>query len=180
MDHAPVRTRAVPLAGIAALVVVVVVGLVLTAGGGGGGVEISGAWMPQPARPDVAGIFMTLTNDGDTADRLVSGATDVAGVVELHETVRDDEGRMMMQPLENGIEIPAGGSVALVPGGLHVMLREVTAELVEGDTITITLQFEQAGEVTLDVPVQAPHEPMGGMDEEMHSEMGMGMHGMGG
>lgn len=176
-----VRSR-VPLIGIAVLVVVVVVGLVLAAGGGRGGVEVSGAWMPQPARPDVAGIFMTLTNDGDTADRLVGGATDVADVVEIHETVMDAEGRTMMQPLENGIEIPAGESVELMPGGLHVMLREVTAELVEGDTVTITLRFEQAGEITIDVPVQAPREMMdGGTGEEMEGGMGAETEsGMGG
>jgi periplasmic copper chaperone A len=176
-----VRSR-VPLVGIAVLVVVVVVGLVLVAGGGRGGVEISGAWMPQPARPDVAGIFMTLTNSGDAADRLVGGATDVADVVEIHETVMDAEGRTMMQPLANGIEIPAGGSVELMPGGLHVMLREVTAELVEGDTVAVTLRFEQAGEVTIDVPVQAPREMMdGGMGEEMEGGMGEATEsGMGG
>lgn len=173
MDRSPVRSRAVPLAGTAVLVVVVAVGLVLALVGGRGGIEASGAWMPQPASPDVAGIFVTLTNHGDTADRLVGGATDVADVVEIHETVVDAEGRTMMQPLEDGIEIPAGGSVELAPGGLHVMLRELTAELVEGDRVTVTLEFERGGEVTVDVPVQAPREMTGGgMDEPMHGGVG--------
>ena len=55
-----------------------------------------------------------------------------------------------------GIELPAGGTVDLVPGGYHIMLMDLMQEMKDGTTITITLEFAKAGVVTVEVPVKAP------------------------
>lgn len=92
--------------------------------------------------------YFTITNTGDVDDVLLSASTDGFGIVELHDTVVEDGAAQMVEQ-EDGIPIPAGSEVVLEPGGLHVMLLEAEDELVAGDEITITLQFEQAGEVVI-------------------------------
>ena len=96
--------------------------------------------------------YMVITNDGE-ADTLVAAAADVAHVVEIHEIV-DNNGVMEMKPLEQGLEIPASGSVTLAPGGYHVMLIGLTGDLTEGMTFDLTLTFEKAGDVIIPVTVQ--------------------------
>lgn len=113
--------------------------------GGHGGMGMGG----------VSAAYMVIANTGDKAERLVSAATDVAGVVEIHETkVENDIARM--EPIAGGLEIPAGGSVELKPGGKHIMMMELKQALVAGSTITLTLNFESGTVVTLVVPVVAP------------------------
>jgi copper(I)-binding protein len=138
-------------------------------------VAVSDVW----ARPvedltatDSSAIYMVITG-GEEADELVSASVpaDVAGTVELHETVAasDDSamdgeepmegemggGMMTMQQVQS-VEVPADGTVALEPGGYHVMLLDVTKELVPGDTIEVTLTFERAGEITATADVREP------------------------
>lgn len=98
--------------------------------------------------------YMTISNSGDVADRLVSASTEMAESIELHTTF-DDGGVMKMQPLEDGIEIPAGEQVELQPGGLHVMLIGLAGDLVPGSSYTLTLEFAEAGTVDVEVPVFA-------------------------
>jgi len=97
--------------------------------------------------------FFTVTNNGAEADRLVSASTTVAAVVEIHEIV-DKDGLKEMRPLEHGLEIPAGATVTLAPGGYHIMMIGLTEDLNAGMTFELTLTFEKAGEVTVTVPVQ--------------------------
>ena len=97
--------------------------------------------------------FFTVTNNGTEADRLVSASTAVAHVVEIHE-IKDNNGMKEMRPLENGLAIPAGETVLLAPGGYHIMMIGLTQDLTEGMTFELTLTFEQAGEVVVNVPVQ--------------------------
>ena len=66
-------------------------------------------------------------------------------------TMDGDVMRMAEQP--DGIAIPAGGEVTLQPGGIHLMLLDLAAPLVEAGTVELTLEFETAGAVTLTVPV---------------------------
>ncbi|MEZ4767343.1 MAG: copper chaperone PCu(A)C [Caldilineales bacterium] len=100
-------------------------------------------------------VYMVLANGSATPDRLVSAAADVAGAVEIHETVMDGD-VMRMQQLTDGIEIPANGQVELKPGGLHVMLIGLARDLNPGETFPVTLQFEQAGAVTVEAEVRQP------------------------
>lgn len=152
---------------------------------------------------DTSAIYMTITAgaEGDTLTK-ASVPSDVAGTVELHETVAAEEGESMDgesmegESMEGGmestttmmgdmestttmmgdmgsddmgdmggmmtmrevpsIEVPADGSVELKPGGLHIMLLDVKKTLAVGDTIEVTLTFENAGEVTVTAEVREP------------------------
>ena len=106
-----------------------------------------------PNQP-VGGGFMTLTNTGDTDDRLVAASSPVAGRVEIHEMAMDGD-VMRMRELADGLAIPAGETVELKPGGYHVMFMDLAGPLVAGETAEITLTFEQAGDVTLTMPIRA-------------------------
>jgi copper(I)-binding protein len=106
-----------------------------------------------PAGAKVAGAFMTIQNTGTTADRLVSAASPVAGVVELHEMTM--EGNVMKMRAVPGIEVPAGGKAELKPGGYHVMLMDLKGPLVEGKDIPLTLRFEKAGSVDVKVKIES-------------------------
>jgi copper(I)-binding protein len=108
----------------------------------------------RPGAP-VAGGFVTIENTGDTDDRLVAASSAVAGHMEVHEMAMVD-GVMQMRELAGGLPIPAGETVLLMPGGYHVMLMELKAPLVEGETVDVTLTFETAGEVTIPLKVLAP------------------------
>lgn len=113
--------------------------------------------------------YMTLETMGDAADSLVSGATPAAETVELHTHIME-EGVAKMRPVE-AIEVAPGTPTVLEPGGLHVMLIDLTGPLEEGSTIALTLEFETAGEVTLDVPVRGMSGSTGhGMDHGGTSE----------
>lgn len=116
--------------------------------------------------------FMTITNTGSDADRLVSGVSAASKTVQIHEMAVVD-GVMKMQELKDGLEIPAGGSVELKPGGFHVMFIDITAPFVEGSTVTVTLNFAKAGSVDVPLTVEAAdaktmgdmgNMDMGGMD----------------
>jgi copper(I)-binding protein len=100
-------------------------------------------------------VFMTISNAGAEPDRLTGAATDVAKVVEIHETIMDGE-VMKMQMLGDGLEIPAEGEVLLKPGGYHVMLIGVQRNLNVGDSFTIELQFEKSGSVSVEPEVREP------------------------
>ncbi|MXU66572.1 copper chaperone PCu(A)C [Oceanomicrobium pacificus] len=98
--------------------------------------------------------FFEIRNPGDTADRLIDARSDVAKKTELHTHVMQDGVARMVQ-LEDGIEIPAGGAVLLQRGGNHVMFMGLTKPLPDGETVTVTLVFEKAGELTVEIPVDS-------------------------
>jgi hypothetical protein len=100
-------------------------------------------------------VFMLLVNDGAEADRLLGGSTDVAEVVEIHETTMEGE-VMKMRMLPDGLEIPAKGEVLLKPGGYHVMLIGMKQDLKPGDPFTVDLEFEKSGTVTVEPEVRNP------------------------
>ena len=90
-------------------------------------------------------VYMTLTNHGATPDRLLGASTQAAASAEVHESLEKD-GVATMRPVES-LEIPAGGSVQLKPGGYHIMLMGLKAPLKKGDMIMLQLKFEHAGMV---------------------------------
>lgn len=97
----------------------------------------------------VGGGFMTIANDGKTDDRLVSITSPVSDDVQLHEMVVVN-GIMKMRQLKDGIPVPAGKTVKLAPGGLHVMFMNVKKPFKEGDMVPGTLHFEKAGDVAVE------------------------------
>lgn len=118
-------------------------------------IEVEGAWArSSPKMAGAGAAYMVLKNTGGEADKLLSGQTDAAAVVELHESVMDDKGVMKMQPVEGGaIEVPAKGSTELKPGGLHIMLIKLTEPLEVGKEFSLTLNFEKSGKMVITVPV---------------------------
>ncbi|WP_428249305.1 DUF1775 domain-containing protein [Ferrovibrio sp.] len=109
----------------------------------------------------MGGAFLTLVNGGHAADRLVKAASPVAENVELHTHVKDGD-TMRMRPVD-GIDIAANGRTALEPGSFHVMLIGLKQPLKEGASFPLTLTFEKAGSVTLQVPVLKAGATPGGM-----------------
>lgn len=96
--------------------------------------------------------YLTIRNAGTVPDRLLSAATPLAGRVELHTHVPDGE-VMRMRQVE-GIDLPAGQSVTLLPGGLHLMLIGLIQPLRQGEAVLVTLIFERAGTVQASLAVQ--------------------------
>jgi periplasmic copper chaperone A len=115
-------------------------------------IEIVDPWSratPPSARTGV--IYLGLRNNGSEADRLVGVAADVAQRLELHEASMAD-GVMRMRPVE-AIDLPAGGETRLEPGGFHIMLVELHRPLVEGESIALRLELENAGNLAVEVPI---------------------------
>ena len=107
------------------------------------------------AKAGTGAVYMRLVNSGREADRLTGAQTDVAETVEIHETKLEGD-VMRMQMLPNGLEIPGEGEVLLKPGGYHVMLIGLTRDLNEGDRITVVLEFEQSGSISIEAEVRQP------------------------
>lgn len=101
----------------------------------------------------MTGAFATLTNNTDNAVSIVGGSAEIASMVEAHEVVMSD-GKMMMQAKEGGIVIPAGESLTLEPGGLHIMLMGLKKPIAVGDEITLTIDLEGADDLTVTWPAK--------------------------
>lgn len=129
------------------------------------GVTISAPWARATAGK-VGGVFMMLSTALPGGDRLVSGSSPVAGKVELHTTIKD--GDIMRMRQVNAIDIKPGPPVELKPGGLHMMLIDLKAPLKEGQRVPLTLTFEKAGPVAVEVEVKAAG-AMGGVGGHSHA-----------
>ncbi len=143
-----------------------------------GDLEIRGGFARAtlPAAP-VGGGYITIVNNGSGDDTLIAAASDVAGEVQLHNmTVENDI--MKMFEMEDGIPLLAGETVTLAPGGMHLMFMQLNQPLVEGETVTVTLTFEQAGtvDVVLDIGGIGAS---GAMDHSSHGDMTSGEHNHG-
>lgn len=129
-------------------------------GHGGGMMATPGQGMGMGPSSGNGVVYVTITNTGDEDDALIGGETDRAGWVEIHEMVIDGQ-VARMQPVDGPLVIPAGETVSLEPGGLHLMLINLTEDNRAGDVFELTLTFVRAGEVTLQVPVRMDAEPTG-------------------
>jgi copper(I)-binding protein len=96
-------------------------------------------------------VYMTIVNHGAGADRLIAVAADVSKTAHLHESV--DEGGVASMRAVDALDIGPHGEVQLAPGGLHVMLLDLKQPLKQGAHFNLTLTFEKAGPVVVDVPV---------------------------
>ncbi len=122
--------------------------------GGGtahGSLTIEAPWTRAAGQGGQGAGFLTIRNAG-AADRLLSASTPAAGRAELHTMLRD--GDVMRMRAVEAIAVPANGAVSLAPGGLHIMLFGLTRPLAVGESVPLTLLFEQAGAVTLQLAVQ--------------------------
>lgn len=122
----------------------------------GSHIVVSDVWSrPTPdVRAETGITYMVLRNDGAEPDWLVASKTPVSATTELHEHVTDANGLMRMKRVDQGkIEIPAGETVTLEPGGLHVMLVDLLDPLQADQTFPMTLKFESGLELTVQVVV---------------------------
>lgn len=119
--------------------------------------QITDGWVrvsETSTKGGMTGAFATIQNHTNHDVTLVGGSADVAMMTEVHEVVMLD-GEMKMQPKDGGILIKAGESVSLEPGGLHVMLMGLKKAILEGDEVTLTLDFDGAEDQTLTLPAKA-------------------------
>jgi periplasmic copper chaperone A len=101
-----------------------------------------------------ASVYLSMTNNGNEADKLISVTTPIATMAMLHETKIENDIASMMHL--DSLDIPPKADVEMKPGGLHVMLTGLQSPLKEGDVVTFELQFEKAGNVKFDVIVTKP------------------------
>lgn len=102
---------------------------------------------------DVSAAYMHIENTADQPDVLLSVTTDVSDDAQIHQTTVDASGVAKMEHMENGIEIPAQGSIDLAPGGYHIMMMNLKRPLAMGETIHLTLSFQSGVTISFDVPV---------------------------
>lgn len=122
---------------------------------------------PLPGAKVTAG-YLEITNLGSEAERLLSVSADFAGKSEVH-TMTMEDGIMKMRPLIDGIEIPAGETVVLKRGGLHLMFMKLQEEIDHGKLHPVTLTFEKAGKVEVELFVVDPSEIQEEAEEHDHS-----------
>lgn len=127
-------------------------------------VKVEGAWARPTVQGQAAGGGFLRITGGAAADKLVSARADVSKSVELHTMVM--EGDVMRMREIGTIDVPAGKTVELKPGGLHVMFIGIGKPLKVGDSFPLTLRFEKAGEVKVEMKVMA--QPAGGAMDSMH------------
>ena len=115
--------------------------------------QIADAW----ARPGTAGAesaaYLAITAPSGAADALLSASSAAADMVQLHEVSTDADGMTGMHHIDR-LDIPAGETVRLEPGGYHLMLMGLTADLAAGGTIELTLVFERAGSVVVQAEIR--------------------------
>ncbi len=136
-----------------------------------GGIEVTGAYIPQPASPDVAVAYFTLTDTGARGDLLLSASTDPASQAMVMRDASSGANAGTMVNVTGGLPVPAHGSVTLAPGGYHLMLTHPAAHLLAGGHVTVTLLLRDAGALRVQVPVtsltsdaqNAPMPSMSGM-----------------
>ena len=117
-------------------------------------VQAEDAWCrPTPNGVFVGGCYVTLVSSRD--DRLVSVASPLSQVVEIHE-MRMEGDMMRMNQLADGLPLPAGETVQMRPGAEHLMLMTLSSALEDGQTGPLTLTFEHAAQVTVEAQVRQP------------------------
>ncbi|EME70915.1 hypothetical protein H261_05884 [Paramagnetospirillum caucaseum] len=137
-----------------AVAAALLLGLSAAGGAAAADIEVANPFMrAAPMAGGTGAAFMTINNHGG-ADRLLSAEAGISKSVELHTHVKDGD-IYRMRKVES-LAVPEHGSVALKPGGDHIMFIGLNAPVKEGATVPVTLVFEKAGKVQVQVPVQAP------------------------
>lgn len=117
-----------------------------------GDIAVSGAWIPEPARPDVGAAYLAIDNTGEQDDALIGAASTASETTQIHTSETTESGASTMKRVDE-IPVPAGGTAELKPGGYHVMIMDISDALAAGDTVALTLEFDSGTEVRVDAPV---------------------------
>ncbi len=116
-----------------------------------GSLEVLNPFLPDPASPSVAAIYLTVKDTGPKADALVAATSPAAPDVML--MTENGHGSFGSMGMLRQLRIPAHGQASLAPGHDHVMLEQPTVTFKVGQTVLVTLRFRWAGSVTVKVPV---------------------------
>lgn len=123
-------------------------------------ISIENPWARETVEGQAAGGgFMTIVNDGQREDQLVSASSPASHEVQIH-TMSMDGGVMRMRQLTDGLSIPAKGKVELKPRGLHIMFIGLKKPLRPGTSVPVTLKFRHTGSMTAQFKVQAMTAPL--------------------
>lgn len=117
-------------------------------------VTVADAWIRPAGAGATTAAYLTITNAGPAADTLLAVHCTIAGSAMLHQTSTDASGMTGMSMVDS-LPVPPGGSVSLQPGGMHVMLTDLTRPILAGEKIEIELVFEHAGTIRVPAPVRA-------------------------
>lgn len=131
-ENAPVKTETVPAGEV---------------------VTIDDAWV-KSAEEGMSAAFGTLVNSGEEDATVVSVASDASTMLELHETVENEAGEMVMREIDGGFVIPAGRKLALEPGANHIMMMDLAGPLAAGSEVTFTLTFSDDSTFEFSAPVK--------------------------
>jgi copper(I)-binding protein len=119
------------------------------------GIEVTEAWARASAgRTQSAAAYLTLVNRGPADDKLMSVSSPIAKHVHLHKEEMS-QGNVVRMVMVESIDLPAGNTVKLAPGGLHVMLMELDHPLVAGQQVPLRLRFAKAGDLAIDANIAA-------------------------
>lgn len=117
------------------------------------GLSVEKAWArATPGGAKVGAGYLRIVNGTTAADTLISVSAPVAGKTEIHEMTHDN-GVMKMRELGDGLNVAAGSTVEMKPGGLHIMFIDLKEPLVSGQTFDLELTFKEAGKMTVPVTV---------------------------
>ena len=132
-----------------------------------GNITIDHPWSrPTPPGVPMGVGYMAITNHGDSDITFTSATTPRAKNVSIHESTMKD-GTMSMRPLKDGLTVPAGETVELKPHGYHLMLEKLKGPLKEGESIPLTLTFEGAADMNVELNV----EPLDGVMQKKDNGM---------
>lgn len=133
-----------------------------------GTIQIKNAWVREtPPGSTITALYLDIENTENKEDTLMSASSGVCRVAELHTTSVDDKGVAKMEMLES-ISIPAGGTVKLDPGGMHIMLIDLEQSLKSGENVEVDLVFEKAGTLKVPAKVKGPDEVGHGHQHHHH------------
>jgi len=143
------------------------------AGPAAGSVTITNGWA-KAAEDGMSAVFGELTNSTSSDVIISSATTDAADMIELHETVENESGDMVMREIEGGFVIPASDTLALEPGADHIMLMGLTQPITAGEEVSITLTFSDDSTLEFSAPVKdyaGANESYADIDHDMdHSD----------
>ena len=140
-----------------------------------GDITVERPWSREtPKGAEVAAGYLVIHNNGSTPDKLVGGAADFAGKIEIHEMSMDN-GIMRMRELKSGLEVPAHGEVKLAPKSYHIMFTNLKQPLKKGESVKVNLTFEHAGSIPVVFEVGSVGETSPGGSVKGGSMKGMKM-----
>ena len=118
-----------------------------------GALTVNETWTRPAPKGQNGAVYFIIQNDTANDDALLGASVDIASTAEAHMSMMDDQGVMSMS-MQEAAQVPAGESIAFKPGGLHIMLIDLKQDLKVGDTFTLILRFEKAGEIAVQVEVK--------------------------